>query len=228
MMLRALLLPLLLLSSCRPEFDASSTITSNAPTQQQRSTTTHRNPNHHHHHHYENEHLIGETSAVYDLLDRILRNQEHPFVLKIAPLEDKNKKDQRLYFHLKDYDGEVDELVGDESFPLNNAALKRKTATATTTSNSTNKILITASTASELTAGIGWYLWNYCNMTYGWKRGGGSQMRVPSTGWPRINETDGIAKERAVPWSYFMVSRSKPHTIRLRVLYGILSSAFRP
>lgn len=47
------------------------------------------------------------------------------------------------------------------------------------------KIMITGSTASELTGGLGVYLREYCGMTIGWVRGGGSNTFIPKT-WPSI------------------------------------------
>jgi len=64
------------------------------------------------------------------------------------------------------------------------------------------RLLVTATSASELSAGIGWYLRHFCNMTIGWPRGGGSHVFVPKE-WPRIGP-HAFTKRRIVPWSYLM------------------------
>ena len=62
-------------------------------------------------------------------------------------------------------------------------------------------IAIAGTSASELTAAIGIYLREYCNMTVGWKRGGGSSIATPPT-WPTIGAP--VTTSRAVPYSYIM------------------------
>lgn len=42
-------------------------------------------------------------------------------------------------------------------------------------------IKITGRTASDLSAGVGAYLMDYANLTFGWPRGGGSHMVLPTT-----------------------------------------------
>ena len=64
------------------------------------------------------------------------------------------------------------------------------------------KIRIDATTASELAFGVGHYLREYCNMTIGWTRGGGSNLFVPRS-WPAIGG-GAVTKKRLVPWSYMM------------------------
>eukprot|EP00662_Eupelagonemidae_sp_cell21_P052682 gene52681-50565_t len=54
------------------------------------------------------------------------------------------------------------------------------------------KVSISATGANELTAGLGYYLRQHCNMTIGWPRGGGSHV------------TPGVSRRRTVPWSYIM------------------------
>eukprot|EP00929_Paragymnodinium_shiwhaense_P005980 TRINITY_DN10875_c0_g1_i1.p1 TRINITY_DN10875_c0_g1~~TRINITY_DN10875_c0_g1_i1.p1 ORF type:complete len:829 (-),score=178.72 TRINITY_DN10875_c0_g1_i1:88-2508(-) len=68
--------------------------------------------------------------------------------------------------------------------------------------DSGNQLVVSATGVSELTAGLGYYLRHYCNMTIGWKRGGGSRIAVPSA-WPQIGEA-GFVRSRSVPWSYMM------------------------
>ncbi len=42
------------------------------------------------------------------------------------------------------------------------------------------RIYVQASTASEATAAVGVYLRDYCNLTVGWPRGGGSFVQQPA------------------------------------------------
>ena len=62
-------------------------------------------------------------------------------------------------------------------------------------------VAISASSVSELTAGIGVYLREVCNMTIGWPRGGGSNVAVPDS-WPSVGQS--ITRKRIAPWSYIM------------------------
>ena len=64
------------------------------------------------------------------------------------------------------------------------------------------RLLVTGTTASELSAGIGFYLRHFCNMTIGWPRGGGSNVFVPVK-WPTIGPK-AFTKRRITPWSYLM------------------------
>jgi alpha-N-acetylglucosaminidase len=64
------------------------------------------------------------------------------------------------------------------------------------------KVAIDGSTASELAYGVGLYFREICNMTIGWKWGGGSKVFIPSQ-WPTIG-SKSITKKRLVPWSYMM------------------------
>lgn len=142
-----------------------------------------------------NQKLVGEVSAVYDLIGRVLDQAPHPFRLQLTTEMDRekhNSNDQHtnfnknLYFQLEDY--------------YNTTAADSKDQ---------HQILVTATTASELSAGVGWYLRERCNMTIGWPRGGGSRIRIPKS-WPKIATEDGITivnRLRQVPWSYLMVSQ---------------------
>jgi hypothetical protein len=139
-------------------------------------------------------HLVGEVSAVYDLIGRVLGDQvSHPFRLKLAAANDGDDNNE-LFFQLQDhyFDDEEDGQGSSQQ----------------------HQILVTASTASELSAGVGWYLREQCNMTIGWPRGGGSRIVIPKNGsWPKIgNDRKSssspviLKKVRQVPWSYLMVS----------------------
>lgn len=67
---------------------------------------------------------------------------------------------------------------------------------------SDEKVAIVGSSASELSYGVGFYFREICNMTIGWKRGGGSRIFMPRQ-WPTIGSKP-ITKTRLVPWSYMM------------------------
>ena len=45
--------------------------------------------------------------------------------------------------------------------------------------DSPGTVTITASSASELASGLGFYLRELCNVTIGWPRGGGSRLVAP-------------------------------------------------
>lgn len=134
---------------------------------------------------------VGNASAVYDLIRRVLQtpssSSKHPrpFRLQlVAPQEEESATNNvddvdghDLYFQIEDITGESTEL---------------------------DLILVTATTASELSAGVGWYLRHYCNMTIGWPRGGGSRIVIPKE-WPKIGSNAAVRRKRQVPWSYFMV-----------------------
>ncbi len=45
--------------------------------------------------------------------------------------------------------------------------------------SSDGRVAVRGTTASELTAAIGIYFRDYCNMTIGWPRGGGSNVFMP-------------------------------------------------
>ena len=62
------------------------------------------------------------------------------------------------------------------------------------------KTAIRGTTASELTAGLGFYLRELCNITVGWTRGGGSRVVKPAV-WPTIGPTP-IVRSRSVPYSH--------------------------
>lgn len=62
-------------------------------------------------------------------------------------------------------------------------------------------VAISASSVSEVTAGLGVYLREVCNMTFGWPRGGGSNVAIPNP-WPCVGQP--ITRKRVAPWSYIM------------------------
>lgn len=60
-------------------------------------------------------------------------------------------------------------------------------------------IAVAATSNAELTLGLGEYLRHFCNLTFGWPRGGGSVVAVPSK-WPVVGET--VTRARSAKWSY--------------------------
>ena len=66
-------------------------------------------------------------------------------------------------------------------------------------SDASSKVAVAGSTVSELTAGLGVYFREVCNMTIGWPRGGGSNIFTPSP-WPAVGST--LARRRVAPYSY--------------------------
>lgn len=72
------------------------------------------------------------------------------------------------------------------------------------------KISITGTTASELTAGLGVYLREWCGMTVGWHRGGGSYVFIPNP-WPKIGTS--VSRSRSVAYSH--VSQVCTHSYTL-------------
>ena len=93
------------------------------------------------------------------------------------------------HFELRLVDGNCAENVEPPCFALADNA-------------TSGRLTVIATGASELTAGVGHYLRQHCNMTIGWPRGGGSNVFVPDT-WPKVG-TSGVVRRRNVPWSYMM------------------------
>lgn len=63
---------------------------------------------------------------------------------------------------------------------------------------------VVGTSASELSAGVGHYLREYCNMTIGWRRSGGSRFVAPAAGrWPRVGGgAGGVVVRRTGQWSF--------------------------
>ncbi len=68
------------------------------------------------------------------------------------------------------------------------------------------RVAVSAPDLSTLSAGVGFYLRERCNMTIGWTRGGGnSGVHVPEQGWPTLANSGGAATRcRHADWLYFM------------------------
>ena len=73
-------------------------------------------------------------------------------------------------------------------------------------SSSGTKTVVTGTSASELTAALGFYLREFCQMTFGWVRGGGSRVFMPSP-WPRVGSP--VSRARSVPYSHVTQVRVK-------------------
>jgi hypothetical protein len=114
-------------------------------------------------------HLIGNVSAVYALLERVLPGSSDHFTLSLSPVC-------------------AGVPSGKNCFTLADAG---------------NKTAITGTTASELTGGLGVYLREYCGLTVGWVRGGGTNVYLPSP-WPNIlnGKESIVSRARSVPYSH--------------------------
>ena len=66
-------------------------------------------------------------------------------------------------------------------------------------SDASSKTRITGTSASELTGGLGVYLREWCNITVGWRRGGGSHVFTPKV-WPLVGGT--VSRARIGPFSH--------------------------
>jgi alpha-N-acetylglucosaminidase len=143
--------------------------------------------------------LVGNVSAVYDLIDRVLGGSS------------------RSHFSLRMGDADCGTPPCFCLQDVYNVSIATTTSTSTSTANGDNQtqtmqhqLQVTATTASELAAGVGYYLRQYVNLTIGWPRGGGSHVVVPNHyHWPTIRgkeerSSTPLCKRRLVPWSYLM------------------------
>ena len=156
----------------------------------------------------------GDVSAVYDLLDRVLwtphNNDNHiiespssHFVLQLC--NDNNKDNQeRSKHHTLSGGCRCEAQKTDGWFCMEQQKHQQQHATPQNKKNEPNRILVMASSISELSYGIGYYLRYHCNVTLGWDRIGGSVRNVtlPAAQWPVLPEP--LQKRRTVPWSYLM------------------------
>ncbi|KAG7350630.1 alpha-N-acetylglucosaminidase (NAglu) tim-barrel domain containing protein [Nitzschia inconspicua] len=133
----------------------------------------------------------GSVRAVYDLIDRVLGNPELKKAFDLAVVP--GDRHDKPWFRIE----QNTTFVGDP-----------------------NIIRITATSVSELTAGLGHYFKEYCNFTIEWSTGGragGSHIIIPDI-WPvplhpspeMINAATprsvsfSLHVRRTVPWSYLM------------------------
>jgi Alpha-N-acetylglucosaminidase (NAGLU) tim-barrel domain/Alpha-N-acetylglucosaminidase (NAGLU) N-terminal domain len=146
----------------------------------------------------------GSVNAVYDLVDRVLGNADLKTAFHFAVVQ--GDRSEKPWFRLEQ--------------------LQHRHATNETSSTDSIIISITATSTSELTAGLGYYFKEYCNFTLEWSTGGragGSHIVIPDV-WPvplhhnektnwrmydRRQEQNSVVsvtiqKYRTVPWSYLM------------------------
>jgi hypothetical protein len=121
--------------------------------------------------------LRGTVAAVRDLLDRVLPGSNSHFDLMLA-----------------DSCGGTGTLSSSKAVAPSSGCYRLADAPG-------GRISVVATSASELTAGLGSYFREDCNMTIGWPRGGGSNIFIPSA-WPAVGARR--ARTRIAPWSYFM------------------------
>lgn len=131
--------------------------------------------------------LSGDVSAVWALIDRLLpRSSTNPSST-----------------HTPSDEFDLQLLGGDEDCAPNVAPPCFSLADIENNNNGgISRIQIKGTRASELTAGLGFYLRHYCNMTIGWPRGGGSNVFVPDE-WPSIGPTP-LVKQRNSAYTYLM------------------------
>eukprot|EP00040_Diaphanoeca_grandis_P017313 m.90087 g.90087 ORF g.90087 m.90087 type:complete len:978 (+) comp26364_c0_seq1:96-3029(+) len=118
------------------------------------------------------DHLTGNVSAVVALVERVLPGSSDHFDFTIVP--------------------QPPPPANPEGAPANGFTLK---------DGADGKIVITATTASELTGGLGIYLREFCNITVGWVRGGGNHVFMPSP-WPTIGDGVVVVRNRSVAYSH--------------------------
>lgn len=113
--------------------------------------------------------LIGNVSAVVDLIERVLPGESGRFALSL---------------------GACAGAAPPPCFTIADGAVPGAS------------LALTASSASELSAGVGLYLREFLNVTIGWPRGGGSRVVLPPAGapWPAVGTP--VTRRRAAPFSY--------------------------
>ena len=117
-------------------------------------------------------HLVGNATAVAALLERVLPGASAHFP-----------------FSVESERGCPGVPAGVNCFTL-----------ADGTGDAAGKVVVTGTTASEVTGGLGVYLREHCGMTFGWERGGGSHVFTPER-WPKIGPAV-VSRARSVPYSH--------------------------
>lgn len=115
--------------------------------------------------------LFGNASAVYALLERLLPGASPFFALSLGP-----------------------------SCPSNAACFVLSDAPPATPGGA-GTVAIAGTRANDLSAGLGFYLREYANITVGWPRGGGSRVVPPPT-WPAVGSR--VVRSRVGPFSFAM------------------------
>jgi hypothetical protein len=169
--------------------------------------------------------VLGTVGAVYDLIDRVLKDPKakDSICLRIVDQEGERfsshqqqkqqkqeKKDQsndeRLWFRLEQQERTRYQFdAGERDFGCRQRReddLELDLNLDLHTSNT--MIVVTATSASELTAGLGHYFKHYCNFTLEWSTGGragGSHIVLPKI-WPVPLEHDKktILRYRTTKW----------------------------
>lgn len=157
----------------------------------------------------------GSVDAAYDLMDRILGVPEAKESIRLVlshpqvgdDSNDLERKRQRRWFRL--------EQVPVESHRARSGRMSRM-GNVTSSLSSDIQIVITGTTMSELTAGLGFYFKEYCNFTLEWSTGGragGAHIELPPMDqWPvplspaaaGNDRLVVVHRDRNVPWSYLM------------------------
>lgn len=102
----------------------------------------------------------GKAAAVGDLLDRVLPGARQHFEFSLDPAA----------------------CTGiTTSTTSTGAAVATKGCFTLSDSATPSTIKVVGPTASDLSAGVGMYLMEYANCTFGWPRGGGNHMVLPTT-----------------------------------------------
>lgn len=195
------------------------------------------------HPHYDFPRPMGTVDAVYDLLDRVLGIPEAKESIRLVLAHPETEQQhQRGYGWFRLEQVPVIEVKSHRGYHIkskekimgntNHNSTPGRPITAddsyqSPSSNNDNvnnniQIVITGTSMSEITAGLGFYLKEYCNFTIEWStggRGGGSHIDMPSMDrWPiplsgtsNNNDADSddrslmvIHRDRIVPWSYLI------------------------
>eukprot|EP00750_Incisomonas_marina_P029224 INCI7077.3.p1 GENE.INCI7077.3~~INCI7077.3.p1 ORF type:complete len:931 (+),score=162.20 INCI7077.3:195-2987(+) len=147
-------------------------------------------------------------APVYELLERLLPGSSPAFDLKIGPCSSSSRGSSNVGSSVGSAAKKQakDEGGNSNSDEVKCFSVRDASGSLSTRSRSSGKagasIAVTASGVNELSAGLGVYLREVCNMTIGWERGGGSNVAVPET-WPAVGPTP-ITRSRNTPFSYMM------------------------
>jgi len=169
---------------------------------------------------------VGTVSAVYGLIDRVLKDPKAKDSIRLHIVEDEGdgddededeqlslqqqqqqqekNDDRRQWFRLEQQELTTQQLLADDENGLGSSS-----------TSSAAIIVITATSASELTAGIGYYFKHYCNFTLEWSTGGragGSHIVLPEI-WPvPLDDNDKhddkkktVIHHRTTKWRYVLI-----------------------
>ncbi len=142
--------------------------------------------------------LVGTVDAVYDLIDRVLKDSTAKDSICLSIVEANQEEDEKPWFRLEQQNRGA--RCETHEHPSNHHSLHDNS-----TDDESVVIAITATSASELTAGLGHYFTNYCNFTIEWSangRAGGSNIFLPEI-WP-VPLPEPIFRTRTTEWSYLM------------------------